>query len=155
MYALNFRCPPEPVPYDGLEALAPVQVPLRRNVARSRGGRLAAAAVVGVGIAVLITLAGTFAAPLILALGGASAFLYLGTAAISGRVWPALLDLSAGVAAIWIAISATGPAISVLLVHVVWGVLRGALPGVAPGRSFAASWAAMNAIAALLLGFGS
>jgi hypothetical protein len=155
MYALNFRCPPDSVAHDGLEALAPIRAPVRQTVARPRGGRLATAAVAGVGIAILITLSGAFAEPLILALGSASAFLYLGTAAISGRMGPAALDVSAAVAAIWIAVAASGPAISVLLVHVVWGVLRGAWPGVAPGRSFAASWAALNAMAALLLGFGS
>jgi hypothetical protein len=143
---------------DGLEALAPVAA-----VPRTAAGietlvdawRPAGGAAIGVGLAVLITLAGALAESLILALGGAAAFVYLGTALISGRAGAAMLDLTAAVAAAWLALAATGPAVSVLLVHVVWGVLRGAWPGAAPGRSFAMSWAAMHAVAALLLGLGS
>jgi hypothetical protein len=151
MYALNFNWHPRSATDDGLEALAPhPQAP-----AVVRGGVPAAAAVAGIGVAVLITLTGAFAESVILALGGTGALLYLGTAMVAGRAGPALLDLSAAVAALWVAVAAAGPAISVLLVHVIWGVLRGALPGAAPGRNFAAAWAAMNAMAALLLGFGS
>lgn len=115
----------------------------------------AAAGGAGVLIASLIMLAGPFAASLILALGGSAGFVYLGTALLSGRVGVAALDLGAAVAAIGIAVAAPEPAVSALLVHAVWGILRGALPGAAPGWSFAASWAAFNATAALLLGFGA
>jgi hypothetical protein len=143
---------------DGLEAIAPLAA-----IPRTSAGiealvdcwRPAGGAALGVGLAVLISLAGVYAEPLILALGGAAAFVYLATALISGRAGPAALDLTAATAAAWLALAATGPAVSALLVHVVWGVLRGAWPGVAPGRSFAMSWAAMHAVAALLLGLGS
>jgi hypothetical protein len=155
MYALNFNWHQRSATDDGLEALAPVRASQPRAPAMARGGVPAAAAVGGIGIAVLITLTGAFAESMILALGGTAALLYLGTAMVAGRAGPALLDVSAAVGALWVAVAATGPAISVLLVHVIWGVLRGAWPGTAPGRTFAAAWAAMNAMAALLLGFGS
>lgn len=158
MHALNLNWTREFTADDGLEALAPLSRATRepsRVVAAPDGRGPAAAAVAGLLIAVLAMLAAPFTGPLVLALGGAAAFVYLGTALVSARLDAAMLDITAAVAAIGIAVTGAGPVISVLLVHVVWGVLRGALPGGAsPGRRFAASWAAMHAVAALLLGFG-
>jgi len=156
MYALNWT---RNLPVDdGLEPLAPVNAFAHApSAARAMHGAWgpAAAAMAGLVIAVLVMLTGDLAAPLILALGGTAAFAYLGTALLSGRVGVAALDLTAAVAAAGIALAGAGPAVSALLVHVVWGILRGAWPGAAPGRGFAASWAALHATAALLLGFGA
>jgi hypothetical protein len=157
MHALNLDWPRE-FADDGLEALAPVSRPSvthTRNSAAPATRGPAAAAMAGVLIAVLAMLAAPFTAPLVLALGGAAGLLYLGTAMVSGRLDAAALDLAAAAAAIGVAVTGAGPAVSALLVHVVWGVLRGALPGASPGRCFTASWAAMHAMAALLLGFGA
>lgn len=143
---------------DGLEVLAPVASASPTSAGIDtvmEAWRPAGGAALGVALAVLITFAGALAGPLTLALGGGAAFVYLGTAMISGRAGAAALDLAAAVAAVWLALAAAGPAVSALLVHVVWGVLRGACPDAAPGRSFAMSWAAMHAVAALLLGLGS
>ncbi len=158
MHALNLNWTREFTADDGLEALAPLSraaLEPTRVTATHAGRGPAIAALAGLLIAVLIMLAAPFTASLVLALGGAAAFVYLGTALVSARLDAATLDLGAAAAAIGLAVTGAGPAVSVLLVHVVWGVLRGALPGAAPGRRFAASWAAMHAVAALLLGFGT
>lgn len=156
MYALNWTR--EFTADDGLEPLAPftASTPVQAATQSTPGAwTVAAAALGGLLIAVLIMLAGPFARPLVLALGGAAGFIYLGTALISGRAGPAALDLAAAIATLGIVVAAAGPAVSALLVHVVWGVLRGAWPGAAPGRDFATAWAALHATAALFLGFGA
>lgn len=156
MYALNWNR--DFTADDGLAPLASSNTRPRAPgaaLAMQTAWAPAAAGGAGVLIAVLIMLAGPFAGPLVLALGGSAGFVYLGTALVSGRAGVAALDLGAAVAAIGIAVTAPGPAVSALLVHAVWGILRGALPGASPGRSFAASWAALHATAALLLGFGA
>ena len=162
MYALNLNWTREIDADDGLEALAPISLaapgPARMRTAHAGHGSAAGAmagAMAGVLVAVLTMLAAPMTPALVLALGGAAGFVYLGTALVSGRLDAALLDLVAAGAAIGIAVTGTGPAVSALLVHVVWGVLRGALAGAAPGRRFTTSWAAMHAVAALLLGFGA
>ena len=157
MYALNWNR--DFTAEDGLVALAPFD-PHAGTAGALRGAvhsswAPAVAGGGGVVVAALIMLAGPFAGPLVLALGGSAGFVYLGTALVSGRLGVAAFDLGAAVAAIGIAVAAPGPAISALLVHAVWGILRSALPGAAPGRCFAASWAAFHATAALLLGFGA
>ncbi|HRP86733.1 MAG TPA: hypothetical protein PLS34_04340 [Gammaproteobacteria bacterium] len=159
---LNLNWTRELTADDGLDALsplAPVAVAVAVEPARARAARAglgpATGAMAGVLVAVLAMLAAPMTQPLIFALGGAAGFVYLGTALVSGRLDAALLDLAAAAAAIGIAVTAAGPAVSVLLVHVVWGVLRGALVGAAPGRRFTTCWAAMHAVAALLLGFGA
>jgi len=156
MHALNWTR--ELAPHDGLEPLAPI-TPAAHLAASERvvHGALApvTAAMGGVLVAMLVIMTGPFADTLAVALGGTAALVYLGTAAISGRPGVAALDLAAATAATWIALAAAGPAVSVLLVHVVWAILRGAWPGAAPGRRFAVSWAAFHATAALLLGFGA
>jgi hypothetical protein len=105
-------------------------------------------------IAILLLLAGPAAQALVLALGGTAALLYLGTALLSGRRIVMALDLGAAAAAAGIALAAPSPAVTVLLVHVVWGILRGSWPEAAPGRRFATAWAALNASAVLLFGLG-
>lgn len=152
MYALNWSR--EITADDGLEGLAPLPAARPLNAARHALAPVAGMAG-GVIAAALILLSGTLTGPLTLALGGTAAIVYLGTALISGRRGAALLDLSAAIAAAWIAMLAIGPAASALLIHAVWGILRGAQPGVAPGRRFAAAWAAFHATAALLLGVGA
>jgi hypothetical protein len=156
MYALNrtWDVPSD----DGLEPLAPFQpVAHAPSVGHAMDGAWGpiAGAMTGVLIAALVMITGPFAVPLVYALGGTAAFAYLGTALVSARPGIALLDLAAAVIAIGITLTATGPVVSVLLVHVVWGIRRGAWPGAVPGRGFAMSWAAMHAMAALLLGFGT
>jgi hypothetical protein len=156
MYALNWTW--DFSSEDGLEPLAPFQPATHApSVGREMHGAWGpvAGAMTGVLIAALLMITGPFAVPMIYALGGTAAFAYLGTALVSARLGLALLDLAAAVAAVGITLTATGPAVSVLLVHVVWGILRGAWPGAVPGRGFAMSWAAMHATAALLLGFGT
>jgi hypothetical protein len=156
MYALNWTR--DLAMDDGLEPLAPIDPPAQMAATgRVLHGALApvTAAMGGVLVAILVIMTGPFADTLAVALGGTAALVYLGTALVSGRPAVAALDLAAATATTWIALAAAGPAVSVLLVHVLWAILRGAWPGAAPGRGFAASWAAMNAMAALLLGFGS
>jgi hypothetical protein len=158
MHAVPFNWPQRYALDDGLEALAPLAPGLPASnpaIARRAVWVPAAAAVAGIIVAVLITLSGSMAHPLVLALGATAAFLYAGTAMISAHPGAAALDVAAAVAAVGIAVTGAGPAVSVLLVHVVWGLLRGAWPGRAPGRRFAAAWAAFHATAALLLGFGA
>lgn len=158
MQALNLNWTRESTLDDGLEALAPLTHaapgPARARAALAGHGP-AAGVMAGVLIAVLTMLAAPMTQPLVLALGGTAAFVYFGTALVAGRLAAALLDLAAAGAAISIAVAGAGPAVSALLVHVVWGVLRGALAGASPGRRFTTSWAAMHAVAALLLGFGA
>jgi hypothetical protein len=137
--------------YDGLEALAPSPQTIRLPAVDCALAPTAAAAA-GVLAAALILLSGNAAGGLIAALGGVSALLYLGTALLAARTAPALLDLTAGIAALVVSVSQPAAAVSGLLVHAVWGILRGAWPGIAPGRRFAASWAAFHATAGLLLG---
>jgi hypothetical protein len=141
--------------YDGLEPLAPVPAPAP-DVLRIAGGALTplAAAAGGVVAAALITLTG---APGLLAaaLGGTAALLYLGTALLARRHASRLIDLLAAVTAVGIAVAAPAAAISALLVHTLWGTLRGAWPEESPGRHFAMAWAAFHATAALLLGLAS
>ena len=154
MYALNWTR--DVTVDDGLEPLAPFARPAVAPAGALPGSWApATAALGGLLIAVLIMLTGPFAQPLVLALGGGAAFVYLGTAMISGRPGAAALDLAAAVASAGVALAATGPVAGALLVHVVWGVLRGASSDAAPGRSFATSWAALHATAALFLGFGA
>ena len=156
MHALNWT--PDLPMDDGLEPLAPID-PRAQMAATGRvlHGALApvTAAVGGVLVAMLVIMTGPFANTLAVALGGTAALVYLGTALVSGRPAVAALDLAAATATTWIALAAAGPAVSVLLVHVLWAILRGAWPGAVPGRRFAASWAAFHATAALLLGFGA
>ena len=156
MYALNWTR--DLTVDDGLAPLAPID-PRAHMAATGRVLHEAlapvTAAVGGVFVAMLLIMTGPFADTLAVALGGTAALVYLGTALISGRPGAAALDLGAATATAWIALAAAGPAVSVLLVHVVWGILRGAWPGAAPGRRFAVSWAAFHATAALLLGFGA
>lgn len=149
MYTLNLNT--QLAADDGLEPLAPMPA-VRLATRRALGPAGAAAG--GVLLAALIALAGPFAASLVLALGGTAALVYLGTAMVSGSWRAAALDLSAAFTAAGIAAAAAGPAVSALLVHALWGILRGACPNAAPGRRFAGSWAAFHATAALLLGFG-
>jgi hypothetical protein len=140
--------------YDGLEPLAPMPAQIALPSARFALTPMVGAAAGGI-TAILISLFGSFGNVLIATLGGTAALLYLGTAMVSGRRAPALFDFgTAGVAA-GLAISATAPAIAPLLVHAVWGILRGTWSGVAPGRRFSAAWAAFFATAALLLGVGA
>lgn len=156
MYALNWTR--DLAMDDGLEPLAPIDPPAQMAATgRVVHGALApvTAAMGGVLVAMLVIMTGPFATTLAVALGGTAALVYLGTALLSGRPGVAALDLAAATATIWIALAAAGPAVSVLLVHVVWAILRGAWPGAAPGRRFAASWGAFHATAALLLGFGA
>jgi hypothetical protein len=149
MYALNLNT--HLAADDGLEPLAPMPA-VRRATHRTAGPAVAAAG--GVLLAALIALAGPFAASLVLALGGTAALVYLGTAMVSGSWRAAALDLGAAFTAAAVAATAAGPAVSALLVHALWGILRGACPKAAPGHRFAGSWAAFHASAALLLGFG-
>jgi hypothetical protein len=154
MYALNWTR--EFTADDGLEPLSPLPLPAAAPALPERTAWVpAVAALGGLAIAVLIMLTGPLAQPLVLALGGTAGFVYLGTALISARPGAAALDLVAAAASAGIALAAAGPAASVLLVHVVWGVLRSARPEAAPGRVFATSWAALHATAALFLGFGT
>lgn len=156
MYALNHTW--EHAGDDGLEPLAPFHPATHGNTARRAihgAWAPAGGATAGVLIAVLFLLTRPFASTLVLAMGGTAAFVYLGTALVSGRPGAASLDLGAALTAFGVALAAVGPAVSALLVHVVWGILRGASHGTAPGRSFAAAWAALHATAALLLGFGA
>lgn len=156
MYALNWTL--DFTADDGLEPLAPLSPPMQGSLpvrpAYAAAG-VFGAATSGLLIAVLVTLTGAQAPSLVLALGGVSGFMYLGTALVSGRPGPATLDLLTAGATFAIVLTAAGPAVTALLVHVVWGILRGAWPAAAPGRSFATCWAALNATAALLLGFGA
>jgi hypothetical protein len=141
---------------DGLEPLAPVPAAAPSTpgiTAQALAPVLAAAS--GVLIAALILLTGAPAPTLTIALGGAAALAYLGTALLAARPGVAVLDLGAALGAAGLAIFATGPAVSALLVHAVWGILRGSGSGAAPGRCFATSWAAFHATAALLLGVGT
>lgn len=152
MFALNWTR--ELITNDGLEAMAPLPATRPLDVAPHALAPIAGAAG-GVIAAALILLTGAMATPLTLALGGTAALLYLGTAMVSGQRGAALLDLGAAATAAGVAMLAAGPPASALLVHAVWGILRGAQPAAAPGRRFAASWAAFHASAALLLGVGA
>jgi hypothetical protein len=159
MYALNWSRASNID--DGLEPLAP----LPAQVAAPGGEKMgetarqtlapAYAAAGGALAAALILLTGPFAPALTMALGGAAALAYLGTALIAARAGAAALDLGAAAGAAATAMLALGPAVSALLVHAVWGILRSSGPAIAPGRCFAMSWAAFHATAALLLAVGT
>lgn len=158
MHAFPFNWPPRHALDDGLEAIAPLASgPPASTLALAPPALWApaAAAAAAVLVAVLVTLSGAMATPLVLAMGATAAFLYVGTATLSAHPGAAALDVAAAVAAVGVAVTGAGPAVSVLLVHVVWGLLRGAWPGKAPGRHFVAAWASFHATAALLLGFGA
>lgn len=154
MYALNWTR--DFTTDDGLEPLGPLpSLAVAPAHPVQAAWAPAVAALGGLAIAVLLMLTGPHAPSLVMALGGTAAFIYFGTALVSGHPGAAALDLAAAVATFVIVLAAAGPPVTALLVHVVWGILRGAWPGAAPGRAFVTSWTALHATAALFLGFGA
>lgn len=104
---------------------------------------------------VMLRLAGVAGEEAIMALAGSASLVYLGTAAIAGRLAPAALDLVAAAMSAGLAISgAVGPA-TVMMVHVLWGALRASAGPSGPGRRFAAGWSIFFGASALLLGLSA
>ncbi len=89
------------------------------------------------------------------ALAGTAALLYLGTAAISGRPGIALFDLATAGLVMGLAAGSTVGVTSVMMVHVLWGLLRGTAAGAAPGRAFTSAWSLFFGAVALLAGLSA
>ena len=119
-----------------------------------------AAVVPGVAFAValfsLFGVVGTDAplAPLA-ALAGTASLGYLGTALLSANALRAALDLSAGTAAIWLAVGAfdAQTVAAVFVVHALWGTLRSAI-GVREAPHLISNWTAFSSAMALLVLIG-
>jgi len=106
-------------------------------------------------VTIMLRLAGVAGEEAIMALAGSAALVYLGTAAVAGRLGLAALDLAAAVVSAGLAIGGqVGPA-TVMMVHVLWGALRASAGPAGPGRRFAAGWSIFFGASALLLGLSA
>ena len=88
-------------------------------------------------VTVVLRLTGVAGEEAIMALAGSASLVYLGTAAVAGRLGPAALDMAAALVSAGLAMGgAVGPA-TVMMVHVLWGALRASAGPAGPGRRFA------------------
>ncbi|MEJ2515376.1 MAG: hypothetical protein P8080_09020 [Gammaproteobacteria bacterium] len=89
------------------------------------------------------------------ALAGTAALVYLGTAVISGRPGVALLDLATAALVVGLAAGTAVNASTVMMVHVLWGILRGPMAPAGSGRTFTSAWSLFFAAVALLAGLSA